>query len=46
MNLEDNKKGYMGGFGGGKEQGETIQLHYNLKNKRILKAPCKSITIV
>lgn len=24
MNLEDNKKGYMGGFGGGKEKGETI----------------------
>lgn len=32
MNLKENKKGYMGDFGGNKGKKEMI--YYNLKNKR------------
>lgn len=31
MDIKENKKGYMGGFGGRKGKGKLMQLLYNLK---------------
>lgn len=31
MNLKESEKGYMGGFGWGKEKSEILKLYYDLK---------------
>ena len=34
MDLKESKEGDMEGFGGRKEKGKIMWLHYNLKNKK------------
>lgn len=34
MNLKESKEGYVGMFGGRKENGKNVQFYYNLKKKK------------